>query len=58
MRKLANSQDGFGGDLRFGEKTGLEGADKICRTLAEEGDARRRAKRVASFPQHEERERR
>jgi hypothetical protein len=35
MRKLANSQDGFGGDLRFGEKTGLEGADKICRTLAE-----------------------
>ncbi len=36
MRKLSGSQDGFGGDLRFGEATGLEGADKICRTLAEE----------------------
>jgi len=36
MRRLSGSQDGFGGDLRFGEKTGLEGADKICRTLAEE----------------------
>jgi len=36
MRRLSGSQDGFGGDLRFGEETGLEGADKICRTLAEE----------------------
>jgi hypothetical protein len=36
LRALSKSEDGFGGDLRFGEDTGLEGADKICRTLAEE----------------------
>jgi hypothetical protein len=36
MRRLSESEDGFGGDLRFGEQTGLAGADKICRTLAEE----------------------
>ncbi|KFE64865.1 hypothetical protein DB31_1883 [Hyalangium minutum] len=35
MRQLSGSQNGFGGDLRFGEATGLEGADKICRTIAE-----------------------
>jgi hypothetical protein len=35
MRELSGNQDGFGGDLRFGEATGLEGADKICRTVAE-----------------------
>jgi hypothetical protein len=35
MRELSKSQDGFGGDLRFGEATGLAGADKICRTIAE-----------------------
>lgn len=35
MRELSGSQDGFGGDLRFGEATGLAGADKICRTIAE-----------------------
>ena len=35
MRKLANSENGFGGDLRFGEATGLAGADKICSTIAE-----------------------
>jgi hypothetical protein len=35
MRELSGSEDGFGGDLRFGEATGLEGADKICRTIAE-----------------------
>ncbi|WNG41420.1 hypothetical protein F0U61_52800 [Archangium violaceum] len=35
MRELSGSQKGFGGDLRFGEATGLEGADKICRTIAE-----------------------
>jgi hypothetical protein len=28
-------EEGFGGDLRYGEATGLEGADKICRTVAE-----------------------
>ena len=35
MRSLSGSQDGFGGDLRFGEATGLAGADKICTTIAE-----------------------
>jgi hypothetical protein len=35
MRRLSGSNDGFGGDLRFGEQDGLTGADKICRTLAE-----------------------
>jgi hypothetical protein len=35
LRKLSNNQDGFGGDLRFGKATGLEGADEICRTIAE-----------------------
>jgi hypothetical protein len=35
MRKLSGSMDGFGGDLRFGEATGLAGADKICTTIAE-----------------------
>ncbi|WP_239470666.1 hypothetical protein [Archangium violaceum] len=37
MRQLSGSSNGFGGDLRFGEATGLEGADKICRTIAEMG---------------------
>jgi hypothetical protein len=35
MRRLSGKDIGFGGDLRFGEATGLDGADKICRTLAE-----------------------
>jgi len=35
LRKLSGNQDGFGGDLRFGKPTGLEGADEICRTIAE-----------------------
>lgn len=35
MRDLSESEDGFGGDLRFGEETGLAGADKICRAVAE-----------------------
>jgi hypothetical protein len=35
MLQLANSPDGFGGDLRFGEADGLTGADKICATIAE-----------------------
>jgi hypothetical protein len=35
MRDLSKSQDGFGGDLRYGEATGLAGADKICTELAE-----------------------
>ncbi|MBX3156407.1 MAG: hypothetical protein KF773_10440 [Deltaproteobacteria bacterium] len=38
LQDLSGSQDGFGGDLRFGETgagAGLRGADKICATLAE-----------------------
>jgi hypothetical protein len=35
MIRLAKSDKGFGGDLRYGEATGLEGADKICTELAE-----------------------
>ena len=34
MRRLSGSPNGFGGDLRFGMPTGLEGADKICQTIA------------------------
>jgi hypothetical protein len=38
MRELSGSQDGFGGDLTFGETgdgAGLKGADKICTAIAE-----------------------
>ncbi len=38
MATLANTSDGFGGDLRFGETgpgAGLLGADKICAAIAE-----------------------
>ena len=38
MQELSGSQDGFGGDLRFGETgpvAGLRGADKICGEIAE-----------------------
>lgn len=35
MRRLSASNDGFGGDLRFGEENGLSGADKICATIAD-----------------------
>jgi hypothetical protein len=35
MRELSGSDDGFGGDLRYGESTGLAGADKICSEIAE-----------------------
>ena len=35
MQRLSGSPNGFGGDLRFGMSTGLEGADKICQTIAE-----------------------
>ncbi|HTN89369.1 MAG TPA: hypothetical protein VL242_37090, partial [Sorangium sp.] len=38
MQDLSGSQDGFGGDFRFGETgpgAGLRGADKICATIAE-----------------------
>jgi hypothetical protein len=35
LRSLSGSANGFGGDLRFGKPTGLEGADEICRQIAE-----------------------
>ncbi|HWA78218.1 MAG TPA: hypothetical protein VG937_38045 [Polyangiaceae bacterium] len=38
MRELSGNEDGFGGDLRFGETgpgAGLSGADKICTQIAE-----------------------
>ena len=35
LQRLSGSEDGFGGDLRFGEADGLTGADEICRQLAE-----------------------
>jgi hypothetical protein len=35
MQALAGSQSGFGGDLRFGEASGLAGADKICTRTAD-----------------------
>jgi hypothetical protein len=35
MQRLSKSDDGFGGDLRYGEATGLAGADKICSEIAE-----------------------
>jgi len=35
MRELSRSPAGFGGDLRFGKASGLEGADEICRRVAE-----------------------
>jgi hypothetical protein len=38
LRKLAKSQTGFGGDLRYGETgegAGLRGADKICTEIAD-----------------------
>jgi hypothetical protein len=35
LQKLSKSQNGFGGDLRYGTADGLTGADKICTELAE-----------------------
>ncbi len=39
MQKLSGSPMGFGGDLRYGTPTGLEGADKICQTIAADAGA-------------------
>jgi hypothetical protein len=49
MRRLSKSQNGFGGDLRFGAATGLEGADKICQTIATEVDPRFGSKQWRAF---------
>ena len=35
MQELSQNPAGFGGDLRFGKATGLEGADEICRQVAQ-----------------------
>jgi hypothetical protein len=38
LQELSNNDNGFGGDLRYGETgpgAGLRGADKICSTIAE-----------------------
>jgi hypothetical protein len=35
LRRLSGNQNGFGGDLRYGEADGLTGADKICTEIAE-----------------------
>ncbi len=38
LQELSGNQQGFGGDLRFGETgvgSGLRGADKLCATIAE-----------------------
>jgi hypothetical protein len=35
MQRLSGSEDGFGGDLRYGEEDGLTGADKICTEIAD-----------------------
>lgn len=35
MQELSGTEDGFGGDLRFGKLDGLAGADAICTEIAE-----------------------
>jgi hypothetical protein len=35
LQQLSGSDQGFGGDLRFGKADGLSGADEICRQIAE-----------------------
>ncbi|HMA91382.1 MAG TPA: hypothetical protein VKP30_01800 [Polyangiaceae bacterium] len=35
IKALSGSDDGFGGDLRYGQADGLTGADKICTEVAE-----------------------
>lgn len=52
LRTLSGSQDGFGGDLRYGETgegAGLRGADKICTTIAETSMAGASAKGWRAF---------
>lgn len=49
MRELSGAQEGFGGDLRFGEATGLAGADKICGEIAERSLKGARAKGWRAF---------
>ncbi len=49
MQRLSGSEDGFGGDLRYGEATGLQGADKICSEVAEESMPGSSAKQWRAF---------
>jgi hypothetical protein len=35
LQDLSGSENGFGGDLRYGEADGLSGADKLCGEIAE-----------------------
>jgi hypothetical protein len=52
LQKLSGSQNGFGGDLRFGETgagAGLRGADKICATIAETSMKGASAKKWRAF---------
>jgi hypothetical protein len=52
LQELSGSQDGFGGDLRFGETgagAGLRGADKICATIAEKSMPGAGAKQWRAF---------
>lgn len=52
MRALSGSQNGFGGDLRYGHTgsgAGLRGADKICADVAERGLKGSSAKQWRAF---------
>lgn len=49
MRKLSKSDNGFGGDLRYGTADGLTGADKICTEIAESSMAGSSAKQWHAF---------
>ena len=52
VQDLSGSEDGFGGDLRFGETgpgAGLRGADKICATIAERSMPGSSAKQWRAF---------
>jgi hypothetical protein len=52
LQELSGSQNGFGGDLRFGETgpgAGLRGADKICAAVAERSMPGTSAKQWRAF---------
>ncbi len=52
LQELSDNQNGFGGDLRFGESgpgAGLRGADKICAAIAERSMPGASAKQWRAF---------
>lgn len=52
LQELSGSENGFGGDLRFGETgpgAGLRGADKICESLAENSMPGAKVKKWRAF---------